>query len=69
MAIEAQGKADALKIAAEAEAEANRKIAQSLTPELIEKIKYEQWNGELPQVQGSSTPIIDFREDGVATTE
>lgn len=58
--IKAQGEADAKKIAAEAEAEANRKIAESLTPELIEKIKYEQWNGELPQVQGSGTPIVDI---------
>lgn len=57
--IEAEGKADAQKIAAEAEAEANAKIAQSLTPELIEKIKYEQWNGELPQVQGSGATIVD----------
>lgn len=58
--IKAQGEADAKKIAAEAEAEANRKIAESLTPELIEKIKYEQWNGELPQVQGSGTSIVDI---------
>lgn len=58
--IEAEGKADAQKIAAEAEAEANTKIAQSLTPELIEKIKYEQWNGELPQVQGNSAAIVDI---------
>lgn len=60
--IRAQGEADAKKIAAEAEAEANRKIAESLTPELIEKIKYEQWNGELPQVQGSGTPIVDIMQ-------
>lgn len=60
--IKAQGEADAKKIAAEAEAEANRKIAESLTPELIEKIKYEQWNGELPQVQGSGTPIVDITQ-------
>lgn len=58
--IKAQGEADAKKIAADAEAEANRKIAESLTPELIEKLKYEQWNGELPQVQGSSTPIVSL---------
>lgn len=58
--IKAQGEADAKKIAAEAESEANRKIAESLTPELIEKIKYEQWNGELPQVQGSGTSIVDI---------
>ncbi len=56
--IKAEGEAEAKKIAAEAEA--NRKIAESLTPELIEKIKYEHWNGELPQVQGNATPIIDI---------
>ena len=60
--IRAQGEADAMKIAAEAEAEANRKIAESLTTELIEKIRYERWNGELPQVQGSGTPIIDITQ-------
>ena len=49
-------------IAAEAEAEANRKISESLTPELIEKIKLEKWNGTVPQVQGSATPIINVTE-------
>lgn len=56
----AEADAKAKITAAEAEAEANRKIAESLTPELIEKIKYEQWNGKLPSVQGSGTPIIDM---------
>lgn len=60
--IEAEGKADAQKIAAEAESEANRKIAQSLTPELIEKIKYERWNGEVPQVQGNGATIVDVTD-------
>lgn len=60
--IKAQGEADAKKIAAEAEAEANRKIAESLTPELIEKQKIEKWNGDVPQVQGNSTPIVDVSE-------
>ena len=59
---EAQAEADAQLIEAEAEAEANKKISKSLTPELIEKIKYEQWNGELSQVQGSSTPIVNITE-------
>ena len=58
--IKAEGEAEAKKIAAEAEAEANRKIAESLTPELIEKIKYEKWDGAVPQVQGNSKPIIDI---------
>lgn len=47
---EAKAKADAMILAAEAEAEANRVLAASLTPELIEKLKYEQWNGQLPEV-------------------
>ena len=58
--IKAQASADATRIKAEAEAEANAKIAQSLTPELIEKIKYEKWNGELPTVQGSDSTIVDI---------
>lgn len=56
--IQAQGEADAKRIAAEAEAEANRKIAESLTPELIEKMKIQQWNGDVPKVQGNNTPIV-----------
>ena len=59
--IKAQGEADAKKIAAKAEAEANKEIAESLTSELIEKIKYEQWDGKLPQVQGSESSIVDVR--------
>jgi regulator of protease activity HflC (stomatin/prohibitin superfamily) len=59
---EAQAEADAQKIKADAEAEANKKIAESLTSELIEKIKYEQWDGALPQVQGTSTPIINMAD-------
>ena len=56
--ITAQGEADAVLIAAEAEANANKKIAESLTSELIDKMKIERWNGDVPTVQGDSTPII-----------
>lgn len=59
--IVAQGEADAKKIAAEAEAAANKVIAESLTPELIEKIKYEAWDGKLPSVQGNGSSIVDLR--------
>lgn len=55
--IAAEANAQALLIAAEAEAEANRKIAASLTAELIEKLKYEQWNGELPKVSGGNSIV------------
>jgi regulator of protease activity HflC (stomatin/prohibitin superfamily) len=60
--IKAEGEAEALRIAAEAEAEANREIAASLTPELIDKIKYEKWNGAVSQVSGSAIPFIDLTE-------
>lgn len=58
--INANAEAEALRIAAEAEAQANREIAASLTPELIEKIKAEQWNGVMPTVTSDSTPIISI---------
>ena len=44
---------------AEAEAEANNVIAQSLTQQLIDKIKYEKWDGKLPAVSGSGATIVD----------
>lgn len=59
--IKAEAEAEALRIAAEAEAEANRKIATSLTAELIEKLKYEAWDGKLPTVTGSGGTIIDIQ--------
>lgn len=65
--IEAQGKADAELIKANAEAEANKKIAESLTDKLIEKAKYDKWNGELPYIEGASTPIVNIK--GTEKTE
>lgn len=60
--IKAQGEADAKKIAADAEAEANKKISQSLTPELIEKIKYDKWDGAVSKYTGNTTPIVKIDE-------
>ncbi len=57
--IEANADAEVVRIEAEAQADANKKIADSLTDELIEKIKYEKWNGVLPKVSGSGATIID----------
>ena len=57
--IAAEAEAEATRIAAQAEADANKLIAESLTDELIEKLKYEKWDGSLPLVSGDSTPIID----------
>lgn len=59
----AEADAQAKITAAEAEAEANRKIAQSLTPELIEKLKYERWNGEVSKYVGNGSGSIIISED------
>lgn len=61
--IVAQGKADAELIKANAEAEANKKIAESLTDKLIEKSKYDKWNGELPYIEGNATPIVSINSE------
>lgn len=58
--IEAQGKADAEIIKADAEAEANKKIAESLTDKLIENNTIEKWNGEVPYITGGATPIVNI---------
>jgi hypothetical protein len=58
----AEAEAKALLIATEAEAEANRKLAESLTPELINKQRLEKWNGVLPQIVSDSTVIKDFTQ-------
>jgi len=61
--VEANAAAEVVRIEAEAEANANRVIAASLTPELIEKLKYEQWNGAVPKVTTSGGAIIGV--DGI----
>ena len=56
--IAARAEAEALRIAAEAEAEANKKISESLTDEILKKLYYDVWNGELPDVVTDSSTIV-----------
>lgn len=66
--IDANAEADVLRIQAEAEANANKMVAASLTHEPIEKIKYERWNGQLPTVTGGTSIInssLDSLEESV----
>ena len=57
----AEQNAEAARIRGEGIAASNKAIAESLTPELIERQKYEKWNGELPQVQAGNNAsfIVD----------
>ena len=45
----------------ELQAKANAVESSSLTPQLIEKMKIEKWDGHLPQVQGNGTPMIGIK--------
>lgn len=57
--------ADSAKYASEKEAEANKKLADSLTPELVQYYYAQKWNGSLPMYSGgSNTPVIDLRPIG-----
>ena len=60
--IQADADAYAVGVKAAAEAEANKKIADSLTNELVNYKQIQQWNGILPQFVGSgdTIPIINF---------
>jgi len=55
--VEAQGIADATIIRATAETESNRLIQSSLTPELLQKMWINQWDGKQSQVVGGSNMI------------
>ncbi|KAF6630636.1 prohibitin family protein [Paenibacillus sp. EKM208P] len=57
---EAKGKADSVLIEAEGQAKANQVIRQSLTNELVQYETVKKWNGTLPQVSGSNTPIVQL---------
>lgn len=55
---DAEGWAKATILRADAEAEANRKVAASLSPTLVEWKKLEKWDGYLSQVSGAGSGIL-----------
>ena len=50
----AKGRAQSILLEANAQAQANKILAASLTPELIQAKQIEKWNGTLPTVSGGS---------------
>lgn len=57
----ARGEADAKMIAAKAEAESNRLIQASLTPELVDYTKALRWDGKLPTTTGGVIPMMNIK--------
>ena len=58
--IKAAGRAKAILAEAEAQARANRMLSESITSNLVQYRLIEKWNGQMPQVQGGSTPLIQL---------
>lgn len=58
---QARGMAESMLTKARAEAEANRILANSITPTLVEYKKVEQWDGKMPQVSGNGASIINLK--------
>lgn len=60
--IAAEAEAYAIKTKADAEAEANAKVAASLSNTLIDYVRAQAWDGELPTITGDTPTIIDMTD-------
>jgi len=58
--IRASGRAKAILTEATAQAEANRLLAASITPTLVQYELTKKWNGQMPQVTGGATPLLQL---------
>jgi regulator of protease activity HflC (stomatin/prohibitin superfamily) len=58
--IKAAGRAKAILAEAEAQAKANRLLAESITPTLVQYEMSKRWNGQMPQVTGGAMPMIQL---------
>jgi regulator of protease activity HflC (stomatin/prohibitin superfamily) len=58
--IKAAGRAKAIMAEAEAQARANELLARSISPTLVQYEMVKKWNGQMPQVSGAATPMIQL---------
>ena len=58
--IKAYGRATAILTEAQAQAQANRLLSQSITPNLVQYEMAKRWDGKMPQVSGSSMPLLQL---------
>lgn len=59
----ADGEAKSILLKAQAQAEANKVISASLTPELVRYTMAVKWDGVLPKVSSESVPLLSFDMD------
>ncbi|HEV7994510.1 MAG TPA: prohibitin family protein [Gemmatimonadaceae bacterium] len=62
--IKAAGRAKAITAEAEAQARANQLLAASITPTLVQYELSKKWNGQMPQVTGGGTPLLQLPAAG-----
>ena len=60
---EAEGKARAAVATAKGEADANRAKTESISPQLIDYLRWTRWDGRLPMFQGGSQPLVSVPLD------
>ncbi|MBQ6335005.1 MAG: prohibitin family protein [Erysipelotrichaceae bacterium] len=61
--IQANAEAEVKRIEADAEAYVNETTSESLTPEILQKMYYEKWNGVLPEIVSDSSMILSPMND------
>jgi regulator of protease activity HflC (stomatin/prohibitin superfamily) len=66
--VDARGRADATVMQAQGEAEANRVRTTSISPELIEYLRWTRWDGRLPLVTSDATPLVSLPAPAAETT-
>ncbi len=54
--IGAQAEAESITLRGRAQAEVNRRVAESLTPLLVQQLQVEKWNGQLPTTTLGNNP-------------
>ena len=71
----AEADAEAKRIAAEGEADANKILADSLSDDIFKQMMLEKWDGQLPKVTDSGSNVFDVtgllgeEEDGSQGTD
>ena len=60
--------ADAAKYAGEKEAEMNKKLSETLSPELIDYYYLQRWDGKLPEIVGAYTVLPILNQSGSENT-
>lgn len=58
--VEAKGKAESVRIEAEAQAAANELLERSLTDNIVKNKAIEKWDGKMPQVNGGGNMLFNI---------